>query len=143
MLKEPYSLYHNERYLENEGHVNQEDAKYLLTTLSNVFEQNGIQLMLAYGTLLGAIREHNFIAHDTDIDVMIFAKDRDKALSLQEELKKYGIELWCYVLPWIFTFKYKTVTCDVDVLYEANKPWNKHFYLVLEKYIPKSIFSTL
>jgi len=66
MLKEPYSLYRNERYLENEGHVNQEDAKYLLTTLSNVFEQNGIQLMLAYGTLLGAIREHNFIAHDTE-----------------------------------------------------------------------------
>jgi phosphorylcholine metabolism protein LicD len=35
----------------------------------------GVRMFLSDGTLLGAIREKDFIAHDTDIGVGVFAED--------------------------------------------------------------------
>ena len=106
MLKEPYDCWQNERYLEHDGLMNQEDAKYLLINIKKVLEASQIVVMPMFGTLLGAIREHGFIKNDTDIDVVIFAKDRQRVFELRSELEKLGITLYCYVLPWIFTFEY-------------------------------------
>jgi len=38
-----------------------------------------LDIYLAYGTLLGAIREHDFIAHDTDIDLFYLSKCNNKS----------------------------------------------------------------
>jgi hypothetical protein len=52
--------------------------------------------MLAYGTLLGAVREGNFLAHDDDIDMLIPTtagnrEDVEKTLrSLSEQLRSKG-----------------------------------------------------
>lgn len=141
ILNAPYECYKNERYFESVRGMNKENAKYLLSTLNRVFKENNITLILAYGTLLGAIREHDFISHDFDIDTMIWAKDKQKALDLAPVLEKeYGIRLHCYVLPWIFTYEYHGVTCDIDVLYDAVWPWNIRYCLTHEMYIPKSFF---
>lgn len=140
MLNEPYDAWQNERYYEHEGLMNQEDAKYLLINLKRVLEANGVIVMPMFGTLLGAIREHGFIKNDTDIDVVIYAKDKQKVLDLRPELEKHGIKLYCYVLPWIFTFEYKGMTCDIYPLYESVWPWTNHYYLLLEKYISRSFF---
>lgn len=37
-----------------------------------VFENLGIPLVLSYGTLLGAVREGSFLAHDDDVDLLYF-----------------------------------------------------------------------
>lgn len=140
MLKAPYECWQNERYIEHEGLMDHESAKYLLITLKNVLEKHGVMLMPMFGTLLGAIREHDFIKNDSDIDVLIYAKDKPKIFALRPELEKYDIHLHCYVLPWIFTFQYKGITCDFYPLYESAWPWTGRYYLLLERYINKKYF---
>lgn len=140
MLKTPFVSYRNERYYGHTAAMNKENAKYLLNTLKKVFEENGIELLLAYGTLLGAIREHDFIGHDSDMDTMIWRKDMQKGLDLASELAKYDIQLECYVLPWIFTYSYKGVTCDIDVINEPISPFNKRYCLIESQYIQRSFF---
>lgn len=141
MLNEPYDCWQNERYLEHAGLINQDAAKYLLVTFKKVLEKQGIVVMPMFGTLLGAIREHGFIRNDTDIDVVIYAKDKQRVLNLRPDLSKCGINLYCYVLPLIFTFEYKGITIDVYPLYESAWPWTGHYNLLLEKYINKKYFA--
>ena len=52
--------------------------------------ENGYKYSLAFGTLLGAIREHDFIPHDNDIDLAMWIEDYTPKLI--EDLKKYGIK---------------------------------------------------
>ena len=137
MLKEPYDSWHDERYYEPNVPLDQEDAKYMLITMNKVLGTHGIVMMPMFGTLLGAIREHGFIKHDCDIDVVIKSQDIQKVMDLRPELEQKGIQLYCYVLPWIFTFEYKGITFDIYPLYESAWPWTGRYNLLLEKYINK------
>jgi 2-aminoethylphosphonate-pyruvate transaminase len=143
MLKSPLVCYRNERYYQHSGAMNKEDARYLLNTLRDVYHQNGIELILAYGTLLGAVREHDFISHDPDMDTMVWSKDMQKGLDLHTELEKYGIMLYSYVLPWIFTYKYRDVTCDVDVIWDMSGLFNNRYCLIQSQHVPRSYFENL
>lgn len=140
MLNTPYVCYRNERYLGHSEPMNKDNARFLINTLAKVFADNGIDLMLAYGTLLGAIREHDFIGHDGDMDTLIWGENMQKALNLASELKKYDIQLECYVLPWIMTYSYKGVTCDIDMIYDAVKPLDRRYCLIESQYIQRDFF---
>lgn len=71
---------------------------------------------LAFGTLLGAYREKNFITHDCDLDVGIFAEDIPS--NMQEILLEYGFKpLRQYYIKEIDrnvveTYTYKGVSID-------------------------------
>ena len=54
-------------------------------------ELNGYKYSLAFGTMLGAVREHGFIGHDLDIDVFVRIEDFNK--NLIDCLKKAGFIL--------------------------------------------------
>jgi len=54
--------------------MNRQKAKEFLFDVISIFEKYNIKYYLDYGTLLGAIRENNFIKYDTDIDIGIFKK---------------------------------------------------------------------
>lgn len=140
MLNEPLKEYNVERYFAGWHKMNHENAKFMLLTTKRAFEEHDITFMPEYATLLGAVREHGFIASDADSDCMIWAKDMQKALDLMPELEKYGINLHCYVLPWIFTLEYKGETCDIDIFHEPIWPWRKWFLLTQSKYIPRHFF---
>ncbi len=55
------------------------------STVIDIFEKNKINYMLAYGSLLGAVRHGGFIPWDDDFDLMVFDEDYDKAVSLLKE----------------------------------------------------------
>lgn len=62
-----------------------EMALIALNELDTLFQQNGIEYYLIEGSALGAIRHHNIIPWDDDIDIGIFLKDRDKASEILEK----------------------------------------------------------
>lgn len=76
--------------------INKVIAKENLLLLKNILDQNHVLFLLAYGTLLGAAREHDFIAHDEDIDLIMMKKDMPKFLSLLFELRENGFEIARY-----------------------------------------------
>lgn len=53
----------------------QQYALQLLKDFDKCMTSHGFDYSLAYGSMLGAVREHGFIKHDLDIDVFMWAKD--------------------------------------------------------------------
>lgn len=64
-----------------------------LKVVVRVLREAGIRVSPAYGTLLGIIRENNFIEWDEDIDLFILNEDKDKMLSALWSLQKEGLNL--------------------------------------------------
>lgn len=87
---QPVNLYHGRKKIDKE--IAQENLLILRGVLANT----DIRWGLIFGTLLGAIRENDFIAHDEDTDVYIFEEDRQKCVDILWELKKCGFEVARY-----------------------------------------------
>lgn len=120
--------------------LNVDDAPYLLVTLKSVLEENNIIFMPMYGTLLGIVRDNNFINNDHDMDALIMGCDRQKLIDLIPELDELGIKFVRCSEPWVYTFQYRNAYCDVDVMIEARWPYNYRYCLLEKQYIPKSYF---
>ena len=60
----------------------------VLELFDHILTENGFKYSLAFGTLLGAVREKGFIKHDADIDVFMWIDDYSPFLI--ECLSKYG-----------------------------------------------------
>lgn len=73
--------------------IDKEKAAENLRLLKNILDRNGIDFSLAAGTVLGAIREGDFITHDEDIDIAMAEERREDFLSLLLELRKNGFDI--------------------------------------------------
>lgn len=71
-------------------------AKENLLLLKDILDKNHLRFLLLFGTLLGAVREHDFIAHDEDIDLVMKKEDMPAFLSTLFELRVHGFELARY-----------------------------------------------
>lgn len=76
--------------------INKEIAADNLALLKEIFDQNGVEFMLYAGTLLGAVRDHDFITHDEDIDLAFEAKDKTKVFDLLPLLIQNGFDVARY-----------------------------------------------
>jgi lipopolysaccharide cholinephosphotransferase len=67
-----------------------------LLDLKKIIDGHSIKFGLIYGTLLGAIREHNFIKHDEDIDLFMLDEDKDSLLTILQEIIDAGFQIIRY-----------------------------------------------
>jgi len=92
---ENYSL--REEFLTNPSKpINKLIAKDNLLLFKAILESTDLGFFLIYGTLLGAIREADFITHDSDTDLGMFFSDREAFLPIIFKLHEAGLELVRY-----------------------------------------------
>ncbi len=76
--------------------INRQIARQNLSDFNRIAQKNKLYFGLLYGTLLGAIREHDFIEHDEDIDLFVLSEQRDLLLQMLFELRENGFEVVRY-----------------------------------------------
>ena len=69
--------------------IDKKIANENLQLLKKVFHEQNLFFGLAYGTILGAIRDHDFITHDEDIDLYILKENEELFFSTLFILKDY------------------------------------------------------
>lgn len=65
--------------------VYQDEMLKILKYIDKILTENGIWYSVAYGTLLGCVRENGFIPWDRDIDVFIKLPEREHARKLLKD----------------------------------------------------------
>jgi len=85
--------------LKNDGSEPRLDIRVAIENLK-IFKMTAdaveLPIMLMYGTLLGAIREGQFLKHDSDTDLVVEETDEDKLLKIIPDLEIKGLLLVRY-----------------------------------------------
>ncbi len=97
-LLTPQGIYEYKPLIVYEGikRIDKVKARENLLLFKNVAERNGLIFGLAFGTFLGAMREHDFINHDEDIDLFVLNEYKNIFLSMLFELRDNGFEVIRY-----------------------------------------------
>lgn len=100
--------------------------KYGLETLvqaNKAFESCGAHMFFAFGTLLGAFREKNFIPYDFDLDVGILSSERPE--NMDEIMASYGFskkrQFYVKETGRITEDQYEYKGVQIDVFYQFEK----------------------
>lgn len=115
-------------------------AKSNLQIFNRIAKSYDFKFILFFGTLLGAIREQNFIKNDTDIDII--SKCEEELLNMIPNLQEEGflfIRYYAGEKRVLYSFLRQGVYIDVDIVQSAGK--NK-YYLAGAK-IPNSFVDDL
>lgn len=100
--------------------MNHEIARENLSLMKSILDKHNIPFWLAWGTCLGAIRERNFIPHDTDMDIDVYGKDWYRILMLLPELKAQGFEATPvgtvgFIPGWFFGIHFERKGEQIDI----------------------------
>lgn len=107
--------------------INKPIAKENLLLLKSVFDKSNIKFLLGFGTLLGAMREHDFITHDEDIDLLLLKKDMNSVLSLLFKLRELGFEVVRFERRGFMSVSRKNEYIDF-YFYQDYQPDNSFLY---------------
>lgn len=113
-------------------------AKENLIILKRIFDLHNVRYWLCFGTLLGAVREDNFIEHDVDTDVGMAVSQINMLEAAVSDLKRSGFE-FIRVLPDISMVSLLRKNEYIDI-YMFRKIDNDHIswrcngYIVKEDY---------
>lgn len=112
-------------------------AKEMLSILREVLLKHDVHFLLNFGTLLGAIRDHDFISHDYDMDISMHERYKKTFISCLPELSEKGVFLCGHYKGNIFNLFYDGIICDIDIVFDMVFPYSLRYYRLLEKCYPK------
>lgn len=119
----PVTRYNERQIIARKQQVFQKNAREVLMLFINCMEEQEVKYTLAFGSVLGAIREHGFIKHDLDIDIAMWSDDFKP--QMVDALERTGFT-WLYShkvddgrLGREDTFVYQGVRIDVFYFYPA------------------------
>jgi len=121
--------------------ITREEAHSLLEQTKLLFDKNNIFFFLAYGTLLGAVREKDLIHGDEDVDV--FTDDENKLRIALPDLQRNGLKLCRILNGYLYSFKNGS-NAYIDVYVLKKTPlglWYKWCLQIGGSYYPKFYFS--
>lgn len=103
----------------------------MLKTFDEFCEAHDIKYFLAYGTLIGAVREKGFIPWDDDVDVFMIREDYDKLLTFNEISTDYKIVSYDNPQEYYHPYSYCNITDTNTIMDEqlAIKPTKKGVFL--------------
>ena len=87
---QPIELFHGRKKLDRAI------SRQNLLDFYGLIKKTQIRWGLVYGTLLGAVREKDFIQHDEDTDIFIYYEDRKDLFSLLFDLDDLGFNVVRY-----------------------------------------------
>ena len=87
---EPIELYYGRKIIDRDV------CKENLLLFKKILDLNNVQFGLMFGTLLGAVRENNFIKHDEDVDVFVVTELQDEMLETLFIFEDYGFKVARY-----------------------------------------------
>ena len=76
--------------------IDREISAENLLLLKAVLDRNAIPFTLIAGTLLGAVREEDFIAHDEDVDLALLSEDKERLFDALPEVIEAGFTIARY-----------------------------------------------
>lgn len=130
LLRPIYRTCYTDRLIKRRNKEFLSHASELLGVFDNALKEINCQYWLEFGTLLGAVREKNFINHDLDIDIGVFKSEFSQQVS--EVLEKKGFQkVHSFYLKGSGevveeTYEYKKVSIDLFFFYPCEE--NKSVY---------------
>lgn len=121
--------------------MTQEDMDDILQLSARLLKECGVEFMLAFGTLLGAVREGNFIKGDDDVDIII--TDEEKLYESLPYLWEHGLFINRIFENELFTFHTDGRRGHVDmyVMHPIEKGIYKNWCVSIRgHYAPKRFF---
>lgn len=76
--------------------IDKEKAAKNLHILKELLDKYNVEFQLAYGTLLGAVRDKDFISHDEDCDLIVLSEYKQKFIDLLPLLSENGFDVVRY-----------------------------------------------
>ena len=117
--------------------ISVEDARKLLAKTKELFDQCGIRFCLAFGTLLGAIREGSIIKGDEDVDV--FVESEEELWNSIPFLYENGLKICRIDEKYVYSFRVDNKSY-IDVYFKAKLPlsiWSLWCDSLLCKAVPR------
>ena len=120
--------------------LNLEIAKTNLLKFKKELDKEGVDFTLFFGTLLGAVRERNFIKHDEDIDICVF--NEESLLNLIPILREKGFAFIRYDEDLkIYSFIKDEVYIDVYIPKKVNGIMGAKYVSIIGQFFPKKYFN--
>jgi lipopolysaccharide cholinephosphotransferase len=109
-----------------------------LKNINSLFEKNGINIWLDTGTLLGAVRNKQFIPWDYDVDIGAWYEDIPKIINLKNEIQNQGFDLAFFEFK--DYIKILNPDCEIDInLYHKKTNNATRSWYINKKTLGKTI----
>ena len=121
--------------------LSRDEAQEVLFFVKEQFDSINLNIYLMFGTLLGAVREGDFIKNDYDVDVYI--ENEGLLFSNLGFLEENGLKLVRAISGKLYTFRYngaKKSYIDIAILKTPINIWGFYCYSIEGFYIPKKLF---